>query len=295
MQGTKKNNLIKASFGSRLFDVANVTFLSLFSLSVIYPFVYLISVSLTPNPAAINPMTLIPKTISTASYESVISSKYILTGYGNTFLRVILATVLVMATSVLAAYPLANKELPFRTGITGMIVFTMFFSGGLIPNYLLIKQLGMMNTIWALILPGLVPTFNMLIIRNYFMQLPPGLEESARIDGANDYRILFQIVLPISVPIIATVVLWTIVGHWNAWFDGMLYITNPKRQVLQTILRQIVIAGQLEQLEKDAQMAAAPDSVKAATIVFATAPVICFYPFIQKYFVKGIMVGALKG
>ncbi len=267
----------------------------LLCLTILYPFLYLLASSFAVNPASINPFNLIPPKMTTANYVSVFQSTFILTSYLNTFARVGLATVLVSLASILTAYPLANRGLPFRSVFTSLMVFTMFFSGGLIPQYILVRQLGLQNTLWALVLPGLIPTFNMLIMRNFFMTLPAGLEESARVDGAGDYRILFQIAVPISMPIIATVVLWTVVGHWNAWFDGMLYITDSKKQVLQTVLRQIVIAGQLASLENQMGLSASPDAVKAATIVFATAPVIAFYPFVQKYFVKGVMVGSLKG
>ena len=285
----------RASVSGLVFDILNAVFMVIVSLTILYPFLYLTATSFAVNPAAIQPLKLIPPRMTTANYESVFGSTFILRSYGNTIVRVALAMVFVTLASMLTAYPLANRNLPFRTVFTSVMVFTMFFNGGLIPQYILIRQLRLTNTIFALILPSLIPTFNMLIIRNFFMTIPAGLEESARVEGAGDYRILFQIVAPISKPIIATVVLWTVVGHWNAWFDGMLYITDAKKQVLQTVLRQIVIAGQLSTLENQMGLSTSPDAVKAATIIVATAPVIIFYPFVQKYFVKGIMVGSLKG
>ena len=175
----------------------------------------------------------------------------------------------------------------------------MFFSGGLIPNYILMKNLNLINSVWVLVLPGLIPTFYMLIARNYFQSLPESLEESARIDGANDFIILFRIIIPVSLPIIATVVLWVVVGHWNAWFDAMIYINSPRKQVLQVILRGIVILGTFENLEMSnisgQSNIVPPEAVKAATIIVATIPILAFYPFVQKYFVKGIMIGSLKG
>jgi len=200
---------------------------------------------------------------------------------------------------VLTAYPLSKKHFPHRGFWTGFIVFTMFFSGGLIPTYMVVKGLGLLNTVWALILPGLVPAYNMIIVRNYFMSISPSLEESAKLDGANDFTILLRIILPVSMPIIATVTLWTIVGHWNSWFDSMIYSQNARKQVLQVVLRRIVLEGSNEVVNMNAGMddmsSVSPDNIKAATIMVATFPILMVYPFIQKYFVKGIMVGSLKG
>ncbi|WP_366926001.1 carbohydrate ABC transporter permease [uncultured Paenibacillus sp.] len=201
----------------------------------------------------------------------------------------------------MCAYPLSKKYLPHRNLFTAFIVFTMFFSGGLIPNYLLIKELGLLDSRWSLILPGLIAAFTMIIVRNYFMSLPEEVEESARIDGANDMRILFSIVLPMSMPIIATISLWYAVAHWNAWFDSLLYISDPNKAVLGNVLRKIVIEGssQFQQFDQgfnqNGQTAVTPDIIKAATIMVATVPIICVYPFVQKYFVKGVIVGSLKG
>ena len=288
---------IKRSAGEKTFDAFNVALLLLLSLSVVYPFVYLISMSLTSVPAAIHPLTLLPRpgTFTLGNYGQVLGSSFVWVGYKNTILRVALGTALTLLASVLTAYPLSKRTLPNRTLFTGFIVLTMFFSGGIIPRYVLVRTLRMINTVWALVLPGLIPTYSMLLIRNYFMSLPGDLDESAKVDGANDYRILFQIILPVSTPILATVTLWTIVGHWNAWFDATIYISVGSRQVLQAILRQIVVMGQLTEIQADANMAVSPDSVKATTIIVATIPVLAIYPFVQKYFVKGIMVGSLKG
>ena len=165
--------------------------------------------------------------------------------------------------------------------------------------YLVVKQLGLMNSIWSLVLPHLINTYNMIIMRNFFMSIPDSLEESARIDGANDIVILAKIILPVSKPIIATVVLWTAVWHWNAWFDSMIYMRDFGHQVLQMVLRKIVIEGSSQAMDfsgaTDADMQVTAETVKAATIMVATIPIICFYPFLQKYFVKGVMIGSLKG
>jgi putative aldouronate transport system permease protein len=181
----------------------------------------------------------------------------------------------------------------------------MFFSGGLIPSYLLVRNLGLYNTFWALVLPGLISTYNMIIMRNFFMAIPAELEESARIDGAGEFTILFRIIVPVSGPIIATVILWTMVGHWNAWFDSMIYISTASKQVLQQVLRRMVLEGELQMIELNQLQAiqevgvsgvvVTPEGVKAAAVMVATIPIICIYPFLQKYFVKGVLMGSLKG
>jgi putative aldouronate transport system permease protein len=175
----------------------------------------------------------------------------------------------------------------------------MFFSGGLIPIYLLVKSLGLINSMWALVLPGLISAFSLIIARNFFMALPESLEESARIDGANDIRILFSIIVPISMPIIATLTLWMAVQHWNAWFDSLIYMTDSHKQVLQVVMRRIVLQGTKDMMDvnnfDDRSLVANPEMIKAATIMVTVMPIIMFYPFLQKYFVKGVLVGSLKG
>jgi len=174
----------------------------------------------------------------------------------------------------------------------------MSFSGGLVPEYLLVKNLGLRNTLWALVLPGAISAYNITIMRNFLMSMPESLEESARIDGASDLTILYKILLPLSMPIIATVGLWTAVGHWNAWFDSMIYITDPERQVLQVTLRRIVLEGSnqmVSQFGEEIGTKQTSETIKAAVTMVTALPILMVYPFIQKYFVKGVMVGSLKG
>lgn len=292
----------KKSIGEKVFDTANVVFLILFSITAVYPFLNVMSISFSTSSAAnAYGLKLWPQEVSLDGYRAVFANKLIWTGYYNTIFRTVLGTFLNVIFSVMCAYPLSKKYLPHRNLFTVFIVFTMFFSGGLIPNYLLIKDLGLLDSRWSLILPGLVAAFTMIIVRNYFMSLPEEVEESARIDGANDMRILFSIVLPMSMPIIATISLWYAVAHWNAWFDSLLYISDPNKAVLGNVLRKIVIEGssQFQQFEQgfnqNGQATVTPDIIKAATIMVATVPIICVYPFVQKYFVKGVIVGSLKG
>ncbi|MGG3840434.1 carbohydrate ABC transporter permease [Paenibacillus thiaminolyticus] len=292
----------KKSIGEKVFDTANVVFLILFSITAVYPFLNVMSISFSTSSAAnAYGLKLWPQEISLDGYRAVFANKLIWTGYYNTIFRTVLGTFLNVIFSVMCAYPLSKKYLPHRNLFTAFIVFTMFFSGGLIPNYLLIKELGLLESRWSLILPGLIAAFTMIIVRNYFMSLPEEVEESARIDGANDMRILFSIVLPMSMPIIATISLWYAVAHWNAWFDSLLYISDPNKAVLGNVLRKIVIEGssQFQQFDQgfnqNGQATVTPDIIKAATIMVATVPIICVYPFVQKYFVKGVIVGSLKG
>ena len=291
-------NKIKKSIGSIIFDIINYTSLIILCISCLYPFLFLISQSFSAS-SSFATLSLIPRDFSLSPYRNVFSNEYVGYGFINTLKRVGIGVPLIVMAMILTAYPLSKKYFPHRGFWTGFIVFTMFFSGGLIPTYLVVKGLGLLNTVWALILPGLVPAYNMIIVRNYFMSLSPSLEESAKLDGANDFTILMRIIIPVSTPIIATVTLWTMVGHWNAWFDSMIYTQNARKQVLQVVLRRIVLEGSNEVVNMNAGVddmtSVSPDNIKAATIMVATFPILMVYPFIQKYFVKGIMVGSLKG
>lgn len=276
------------------FTFLNLTFMLFFSLVMVYPFVYLFVVSVSVNGTVLSNLMLNPKGISLDSYQTILGFKFIKTGFYSSVQRVLLGTSISLVVCTLTAYALSKKMMPFRTLLTMFMVFTMFFNGGLIPSYLLITNLGLIDSIWSLVVPTLVPTFSMLIMRNYFMSLPIDLEESAKIDGAGDWRILFQVIVPLSKPIIATVVLWEMVYHWNAWFDSMIYIRSADKQVLQLVMRNIVLSGQLNDNTFIAN-ALTPEKLKAATIMIATVPIICIYPFLQKYFIKGIIMGSLKG
>jgi putative aldouronate transport system permease protein len=284
-------------------DLVFTFFLYLFMVIVcfmmVYPFLFLLSSSF--GGSAIMGLSLIPKEPTFSGYEKVFANPHIYTGFKSTLARVLLGTSLTMVCTICTAYPLSKKYFPNRSVWTGLLVFTMFFSGGLIPGYLLVRSLGIYNTVWALVLPGLISTYNMIIMRNFFMSIPAELEESARIDGANELTVLARIIVPVSGPIIATVLLWTMVGHWNAWFDSMIYISATGKQVLQQILRRIVLEGTTQLMELNYNDASTDygiintEAVKAATIMVATFPILVVYPFLQKYFVKGVMIGSLKG
>ena len=285
--------------GEKSFAVVNYLFLTLFTLLCIFPVWDVVRVSLsTPADASRAGFRLWPGQVSFTAYQNVLGNSYVWSGYRNTLARLLIGVPLNMALSLLASYTLSRRYMPARSIFTMFIVFTMFFSGGMIPSYLVIKDLGLFDTVWALVLPGALHTYNMLIMRNYMMSIPASLEESAMIDGANHFTILLRIFIPLSGPIIATVALWSIVGHWNAWFDCMLYIRKPEQFVLQTILRKIVIdaaPGFGQDMGTTDVVNLSAEVVKCATIIVSTLPILVIYPFLQKYFVKGIMVGSLKG
>src|SRR5690625_2994057 len=234
----------KRSIGEKIFDIFNYTLLLLFAITALYPFINMLSLSLSSSASASqHGLKLFPTEFSLQGYKAVFDNPIIWKGYLNTIIRTVCDTILNFLFNVMCAYPLSKRYLPNRNFYTLFIVFTMFFSGGLIPTYLLVKGIGLLDNPLVLILPGLINAFTMIIVRNYFMSLPVELEESAKIDGANDFRVLFSVILPISTPIIATISLWYAVAHWNAWFDALLYITTTDKMVLQTILRKIIIEG----------------------------------------------------
>jgi putative aldouronate transport system permease protein len=287
---------MKTKQGDVVFSTVLYLFMILVCGIMLYPFLYLLSSSFDRSGSVT--LSLIPEIPSLEAYGRVFNNEYIWNGFRTTVLRVLLGTSLTIFCTVLTAYPLSKKYFPNRSFWTAVVVFTMFFSGGLIPSYLLVRSLGIYNTIWALVLPGLISTYNMIIMRNFFMNIPVELEESARIDGATDFGVLFWIIVPVSMPILATVALWTMVGHWNAWFDSMIYISQGS-QVLQVVLRRIVLEGTMLLMETNISSddigMVNSDAVKSATIMVATLPILMVYPFLQKYFVKGIMIGSLKG
>ncbi len=286
--------------GERIFAVFNYLFLTLLGLLTLYPFWEVIRLSFS-SAADANRMgfSLWPQEVSTEGYAFVLSNPAIWTGYYNTFVRIVVGMAFQMALTILVAYPLSRKDFPHKRFWTLFVVFTMFFRGGLIPDYLLVKSLGVDNSLWALVLPRAIDTFAMLIMRNYFMTIPVSLEESVKIDGAGDWTVLTRVILPLSKPILMTVALWGIVWHWNAWFDCLIYIREASDYVLQAVLRKIIIDAAPQFTETSGAASASfletnQEVVKAATIIVATLPIMVIYPFIQKYFIHGMVVGAIK-
>lgn len=287
---------VKLKLGDKVINLVIYTMLLLLCLSTILPFMQIITISLSNTKDILSfGFHIIPKHVTFEGYKKLLSYGLIWTGYYNTIARVLLGTSLSVLLTVLGAYPLSRRYLPNKNFWTLIVVFTMYFSGGLIPTYILVKGIGLRNTIGALVLPGAVSAFNLIITRNFFMSIPESLEESARIDGANDIYILFKIILPLSKAILATIALWYGIGQWNAWFDCMLYMDKEKSYVLQLVLRRILLDGQQLDGAMDSGGAVNADNMKMAALMIATLPVLCIYPFLQKYFVKGVMVGSLKG
>ncbi len=288
------------SRGEKTFLVFNYLFLGVLVLVSIYPMWDVVRVSLSPAHEVGAPgIRLWPEEPTLAAYETVMGNRFIWLGYRNTIVRIAVGMLIRMALTILVAYALSKRRLPLRNTFTLLIVFTMFFRGGMIPDYLLVRSLGMLNTVWALVLPRAIDTFAMIIMRNFFMSIPPEMHESARMDGASELTTLIRIILPLSTAVLATVSLWGIVWHWNQWFDSIIYVRDADLHVLQAVLRRIVIEldpemmGRSEQLTQTTVVMA--EGVKAASIIVATIPILLVYPFLQKHFVKGIMVGSLKG
>ena len=287
--------------GDRIFDVVNTIILSLILIIILYPLIFVISASFSdPVKVLQGEVLLLPKGINIEGYKLVFSHDQIMSGYKNTLIYTVLGTSINLIMTILGAYPLSRRDFRARAFFTFLIVFTMFFSGGLIPTYLVVKQLGLIDTLWAIVLPGAVSVWNLTIMRNFFQtSIPFELQESAMIDGCGNFSLLWRVVLPLSTPMIAVMVMFYGVGHWNAFFNALVYLSDEKKYPLQLVLRSILIQ------EQTGEMIAADDSVirrqmlaetiKYAAIVIASIPVLILYPFLQKYFVHGIMVGALKG
>ena len=240
-----------------------------------------------------------PRNISFESYKMVVAERDIWMGYGNTILYTVLGTAVNMVLTTMMAYPLSCRETPWRAPLTFIASFTMLFSGGLIPTYLLVRQLGLYDTIWAMILPTGITTYNMLVMKSFFQSsIPIELKEAAHLDGCNDLRTLLLVVLPLSGPILAVMVLFYTVAHWNEYFNALIYLRNRSLMPLQVILREILLQNQ-ELAAGDGtglyERMMAAETMKYAIIIIASVPVICLYPLVQRHFVKGVMVGAIKG
>lgn len=283
-----------------IFTAVNAVFLVLLGLICFLPFWYEVCISFSSNKAILaKEVYLWPVELSFKAYEYVLERVPFWRGLLTTLKRVAIGVPLGMALMVLAAYPLSKdtNKFRFRTVYVWFFFITMLFNGGMIPAYMLIVQLGLLDSVWALVLPGTVNVFNMLLLLNYFRNLPDVLEDAARVDGAGQWRILFQIYLPISKPVLATVALFTIVWHWNSWFDGMIYMKTANYP-LQTYLRTIIFNYDFGNLSLTDQMRLAEMSdkgVKAAQMVLGALPILAVYPFLQKYFVSGITLGSVKG
>ncbi len=292
---------IKESLGSRAFDRLNELIMLLIMVVTLYPFIHVIFASISDPVEVVrnNGLLLYPKgPLNIQAYIQVFKNPNIPLGYRNTLYYLVVGTALNMVMTCLAAYPLSRKRMMLNRGITLLVIFTMYFGGGLIPSYLLISTyLHMKNTIWAVTLPGAISTYNFIVLRTAMAGVPDSMEESARIDGANDYVILLRIIGPLVVPTLAVLLLFYGVGHWNSWFPASIYLTDTAMKPLQLVLRDILMANSTDSMATDMGGDKLPigETIKFATIIIATVPVLFIYPFLQKYFVKGMMVGAVKG
>ena len=264
--------------------------------SIVLPFMQVITISMSPA-SVVNKtgFHLIPMQFDFSGYAKIASDENFWHSYMVTILRAVVGTASGVLVTLLTAYPLAKTNLPYRKGLMIFVVFTMYFSGGMIPKYLLIKNLHLTNNFLVYILPCLITGFALIITRNFFMSLPPALEESAKIDGATNMQVLFKIYLPLSTPVIATISLWYCVQHWNSWMDNMLYVTKNGLYVLQYVIQTILTNGQTADMEMMTDVIVHTETMKMAALVLSLIPIVCTYPFLQKYFVKGMMVGSVKG
>lgn len=284
---------------SKIFDIFLVVMMILLVLICLMPILHLASVSLSANNAILTRSVGIwPNGFNLSSYTAVTGDSTMIRSLGFTIILTLGYATISMLMTILTAYPLSKKKLKGRNIFLVIIVLTMYFSGGMIPDYLLVKNLGMLNKVSALILPGLVSAYNMIILKTFFTNLPESLEESATIDGASHLTILFKIVLPLSTPVLATLTLFYAVSRWNGFQDALIYITKPQLYPLQLKLYQIVynnMALDISQIEGSMGPTLLPESLKAASVMFATIPILLVYPWLQRYFISGIMIGAIKG
>lgn len=283
--------------GSKIFDVVNYIILAFVGFIMLYPMWYVLVVSMSSAKyISLGEVTFFPKGITFEAYKRVFDSKNIWVGYRNTILYTVVGTAINLAMTALCAYPLSRKDFYGRKTMTVLITITMFISGGLIPLYLIINKIHLMNTMWAVILPSAISTYNMIIMRTSFQSIPDALVESAYLDGANDVVIFWKIILPLSKAIIATMVLFYSVSHWNSYFPAMLYLNSKSMYPVQVIMRDIIIGSDMSEAgDTSALSMVSTINYRYAVIIISLIPILLVYPFIQKYFTKGVMVGAVKG
>ena len=296
----KKSNKIQTSLGEKVFTVFNYIFFTVLCLIMVYPFWHVAMESLSSTSAALRGgVFLYPKGFTLGTYQSVFKNPNIFSGFRNSILVTVTGSLAGTLLTAMTAYPLSKSRLRGGKVMMMLVLFTMIFSAGMIPNFLLIKNLGIYDTRWALILPGLISAYNCVLMKNFFYSIPESLEESAKIDGANDVQVFFRIVLPLSKATIATIILFNAVGYWNDYMSTVLYVQALDKWSLQAVLRQMLTNTQqaMEQAGVDvlAQSNTNAVTIKAASIVVTTLPILVVYPFVQKYFVKGVMIGGVKG
>ena len=282
-------------------DYLIYAFLLLIILATLFPFYHIAIVSISSGRAVLQgKVSVVPIGFDLSSYRAIFSNSRILVAYKNTIVYTTVGTAVNLAMTMMCAYPLSKRHLKGRRFFTILIVVTMYFSGGMIPLYLLVKTLSMMDTIWAIVLPGAITTYYMIVMRTFFANIPEEIHDSAQMDGASEFRVFVSIVIPLSMAIIATMSLFYAVQHWNGYLPALLYLNKRSMYPLQIILRNLVIEGDLlgissVQLAPDSDTTTTDTSLKYAAIMVATVPILCVYPVIQKHFMKGVMIGSLKG
>ncbi|MNO17235.1 Inner membrane ABC transporter permease protein YcjP [compost metagenome] len=288
------------SFGRKLFLICNFIFLASVSLLCLMPIIHILALSFSSGQAAsAGKVILWPVDFTTAAYANVFGKPEYLRAFWVSIQRVLMGTTISMFLTIITAYPLSkdSKQFRLRTFYSWFFVFTILFSGGLIPNYLTVKNLGMLDTIWALVLPAAVTVFNVILLLNFYRSLPKELEESSLLDGAGQFTTLWKIYVPLSLPALATTGLFTMVGHWNSWFDGMIYMNHPENYPLQTFLQTIIIKMDFRFIkpERAELMIKLSDRTSRAAQIFVAAfPILIVYPFLQRFFIKGIVMGSVK-
>lgn len=289
--------MVNLTFGEKAGKAVVYFILVVLSVLCLFPFLYVVAVSLTPESEVLRKgVVIIPETVTWAGYREVFFSQGIGQAYKVTLFRTLVGTALNMLFTVIAAYPLSKKYLPGRGPFLMFIVFTMMFSGGLIPSYLLIRSLHLLDTPWVLVVPHLISAFNLVIIKGFFEQLPGEIEESARVDGASEMQSLWKIILPLSMPVMATVSLFYAVGHWNSYFDAIVYINKTSLMPLQVVLRNILLNVQSQSADVGAGTEhVSTIALQMAAVVVTTVPILVVYPFLQKHFTKGVLLGSIKG
>ncbi len=292
-------NKVKQSKGYRIFQVFNAIFLILICWVCLYPFLNTLATSLSGNSAVLRgEVGIFPKGWNLEAYKRIINDIDFYIGYKNTIIYTIVGTVFSLFMTITAAYPLSRRGLVGKKYIMFLFVFTMYFGGGMIPSFLLIKNLHLMNTIWAIVLPGSLSVYNMLIMRTFFFGIPESLTEAAKIDGIGDLGLLLRIILPLSKPIIATMTLFYAVGYWNDWFSALIYMSDSTKHPVTLYLRSIVMGLTKQAMSGNISSTDAAEvaskTVQGATVMLVTIPILCIYPFVQKYFVTGVMLGSVK-
>lgn len=296
-----KSKYRKLSLGDRAFDIAVYLISIVVILIILVPIVFVLAASLSdPDRVIRGEVLFIPKGLTFRAYEMVLENKDIWRGFRNSLFYTFAGTAISVILSIMAAYPLSRKTLKGRRWIMLAVLFTMYFSGGMVPTYLLVRNLGMYNTIWAVLIPNAISTYNLIVAKTFFENsIPEELYDSARLDGCGNISMLFQIVLPLSKAILAVLVLYYAVGIWNSYFDALIYLRDESMHPLQIVLRNILLLGQTEQMGTNdvgmAEKIKMAEAIKYSVIVISSIPMLILYPFVQKHFVKGVMIGAVKG